>query len=248
MPYLEKRYYIKNRIEVERIHSSMFGNHAPRAKRIKITPEEMKIVNTKRRERHLRRLIALNFDKGDCYYTFTYRKGERYPPEEAKKHIEKFINNLRYQYRKRGLKLKWIWTWGVTKTGKPHHHLIINFHKDIPYADVIRKHWPYGKVTNEYLYEDGDFEQLASYFIKHKDERKDAEEGQEPSYRSSKNLKRPKPRVVKKIKEKILTRPPRVPKGFELKMKEEDQGVTAAGYRYQFYTLVRIEDKKRKRE
>lgn len=226
----------------------MYGNHAPRSKRTKITPEEMKVVNIKRRERDLRRLIALNFEEGDCYYTLTYRKGERYSIDEAKKQVKRLISNLRYQYRKRKLQLKWIWTWGITKTGKPHHHLIINFYKDIPYAEVLRKYWPYGKAMNEYMYEDGDFEQLAAYFIKHKDERKDVEEGQDPSYRSSKNLKRPKPKVVKIIREEKLAKPPRVPKGFELNMREEDQGVTRGGYRYQFYTLIRLDDKKQKRK
>ena len=246
MPYLEKRYYIKNRIEVEQIHSSMYGNHAPRIKRWKVTPEDMKIVNTRRREKGLRRLIDLNFEKGDCYYTFTYRKGERYSLKDAKKHIRKMIERLRYQYKKRKKQLKWIWTWGVTKTGKPHHHMIINFVKDIPYADVIRKYFPYGKVVNEWMYEEGNFEKLAEYIIKHKDERKDAEEGQTPSYCSSRNLKRPRPKVIKKIKEEKLTKPPRIPKGFELHMKEGDQGVTGGGYRYRFYTLIRIEDKKRR--
>lgn len=246
MPYLEKRYYIKDRIEVEQLHASMWGNHNKRMKRWKMTPENMKMVNLKRREKELRRLIDLNFKEGDCYYTFTYRRGERYSLEEAKKQIKKFIDRLRYQYKKRKKQFKWIWTWGVTKAGKPHHHMIINYEEDIPYAEVIRKYFPFGKVVNEYLYQEGNFEQLANYIIKHKDERKDEGEGQEPSYRCSRNLERPKAKITR-IKEKKLLKNPYIPRGFELMMKEEDQGMTGEGYRYRYYTLVRIPpDKKQK--
>lgn len=244
VPYLEKRYYIKNRIEVEQLHSSMYGNHAPRLPRWKPTPEEMRKLNIKYRGKKLRRLIDLNFTEGDCYYTWTYARGERYSLEESKKHIERVIDRFRYQYKKRKIPFKWFWTWGVTSTGKPHHHIILNFHEDIPYSKVIRKYFPYGKVVNEWMYQEGNFERLAEYFVKHKDEREEAkvQKGQEPTYRSSRNLIKPKARS-KIIRESKLNKKPYIPKGFILNMREDDQGVTKDGYRYRFYVLERIPER-----
>lgn len=246
MPYLEKRHKIKHGgrywIEVEQYFSGMYGNHLKRVPKWKMTTEQVEEINRRRAAKGLRRIILLNFEERDLYLTFTYKKGERYSPEEAVKILNRFMDRLGYQYKKRGIPFKWIKTTGLTKTGKAHHHVIINRVEGIPYDKVIRKYFPYGRVRFEHLYEEGNYKQLADYLVKHKKETKERKkEGEKVgalSYSTSRNLKRSNPKPIE-IKEKKLRKPPRIPKGFELTNLEE--GVTEDGYLYRYYNLEKRE-------
>lgn len=169
MPYLEKRHHLEHNgrkwIEVEQYFSGMYGNHDTRLPRWKMTSEQVEIINRRRAAKGLRRLILLNFSPGDLYLTFTYRKGVRVTPEEAVKILNRFMERLKYQYNKRGQPFKWIKTTGLTSTGKAHHHVIMNRVEGVPYDKVIAKYFPYGRVCTEYLYEDGEYKQLAESFV-----------------------------------------------------------------------------------
>lgn len=246
MPYLEKRHHLEHNgrkwIEVEQYFSVMYGNHDTRLPRWKMTSEQVEIINRRRAAKGLRRLILLNFSPGDLYLTFTYRKGVRVTPEEAVKILDRFMRRLKYQYNKRGQPFKWIKTTGLTSTGKAHHHVIMNRVEGVPYDKVIAKYFPYGRVCTEYLYEDGEYKQLADYFIKHKKETAERKKPDEKvgalGYSCSKNLKRsnPKPLVIREAK---IKRQPRVPRGYDLEDIEE--GSTKDGYLYRYYTLRKRE-------
>ena len=250
MPYLEKRHRIKfdnkDWIEVEQYHSSMWGNHNKRMPRWRLTPEKMEELNMKRSARNLWRTIRLNFEAGDLYMTFTYRRGERCGPETAKKQLNRFMDRTGYQYKKRGIPFKWIKTTGITENGAIHHHVIMNRVDGIPYHELINKYFPYGRVHTEYLYEQGDYKALAEYFVKHKKENEQIDEKCGVlGYSCSRNLKRSNPKPVP-IKESKLRRLPRIPRGFNLI--ECEEGVTEDGYLYRYYILERKGKKEKSRK
>lgn len=246
MPYLEKRHRIEHNghtwIEVEQYFSGMYGNHESRMPRWRMTTDQVEKINRRRAAKGLRRLILLNFSPGDMYLTFTYRRGERYTPEEAVQILKRFMDRLKYQYQKKGKPFKWIKTTGLTATGKAHHHVILNRVDGIPYDKIIEKYFPYGRVVTEYLYEDGEYQQLADYFVKHKKETQERGKGDEKigalGYSCSRNLKRSNPKPVV-IREQKIRKPPRIPAGYDLS--KEEAGCTRDGYMYRYYTLRKRE-------
>ena len=246
MPYLEKRHHLEHNgrkwVEVEQYFSGMYGNHESRLPRWKMTTEQVEKINRRRAAKGLRRLILLNFSPGDLYMTFTYRRGERFTPEESMKILNRVMDRLKYQYQKRGQPFKWIKTTGLTSTGKAHHHVIINRVEGVTYDKVIEKYFPYGRVVMEYLYEEGDYKQLADYFVKHKKETAERKQEKDKvgvlSYSCSRNLKRSNPKPVV-IREQKLQKQPKVPRGYDLADVEE--GCTRDGYLYRYYTLRKRE-------
>ena len=247
--HVEIRYYIRpGVIEVEQVHTSMLGNHAGRAKRGSPTVEEVKKCNQKRVAKKLRRLIDANFEPGDIYLTLTYKSAIKRTLKEAKKDLNKFMRAVKYRYNKRGEVFKWIKTTGIRKRGAAHHHVIMNNIDNFNYIKELAKIWPFGKIDIEALYEEGRYEQLAEYFVKHKQENED-ETGEsqkdEKAYSCSRNLKKPRiKRVI--ISEKVIARAPKVPSGYRLEMNEDiDVGISkVTGYMYRYFRLIRKERKK----
>lgn len=246
--YIEKRYYIRpGVIEVEQVHSSMFGNHNSRSGRGSPTLEEVKKVNQRMAAKKLRRLIDANFGPGDIYLTLTYRDSEQRTLEEAKKDLKKFMEKLKYRYGKIGQVFKWIKTTGIRKRGAAHHHIIFNNIDGFNYIKELPKIWPFGTVDIKALYEDGRYMALAEYFVKHKQENEEKiKESQmnARSYSCSRNLKHPRvKRII--IKEEMIAKVPKVPTGYRIEMDPDiDVGICkSSGYRYRYFRLIR--EKKR---
>lgn len=245
MAHIEKRYYIRpGVIEVEQVQASMFGNHNSRSGRGSPTLEEVKKVNQRMVAKKLRRLIDANFEPGDIYLTLTYRDLEKRTLEEAKKDLEKFMNKLKYRYRKRGEVFKWIKTTGIRQRGAAHHHIIFNNIEGINYIKELAKIWPFGTVTVKALYEDGRYMALAEYFVKHKQENEDETKENQinaRAYSCSRNLRHPRvKRIV--IKESTIMRAPKVPTGYRLEMDpDKDTGISKqSGYLYRYFRLIRV--------
>ena len=239
MAYVQKKYKLKNVIEIEEYHTGRYG--APgqeRKKKKKPTPEQMEKVNQMNREKECRRKLRQHFDVGDIFETLTYGKGERPPSmEAAKKDWSRFIRIVRREYKKRGQELKWIRNIEVGQRGAWHIHLVIN---RIPDSDlIIRKAWDHGKAIQQNLTEEGEFRRLAEYITKSPKTDKSL---RETNYSSSRNLPIPAPERKVYNRWKTWKEEPRIPKGYYLdkdSMHEGENPVT--GYRYRTYSLFRIQ-------
>lgn len=239
MPHIKNTYRYKNIVEVERVHSGRFGKRPDRGDRKKPTPEEMQKINERNAIKKLRRKIYANFEPGDLFLTLTYRREERPTAEEAKRELRRFFGRLRTEYKKRGESLRYIIVTEYTNKAI-HHHLILN---DLPEgngAKIISRQWTKGATHCKFLYEDGQYELLASYLVKETGKHF-RETGNEMKcrYSCSRNLVDPK-KETKILKNDDWPEEPRIPKGYALDKQSLWNGINKMGYRYQYYRLVRI--------
>ena len=239
MPHVKNTYRYKNIIEVERVHSGRYGKKLDRSERKKPTPEEMQKINERNAIKKLRRKICANFEPGDLFLTLTYRREERPEPEEARKELHRFFGRLRKKYRKQELSLKYI---VVTEYMNKaiHHHIIVN---DLPKgngAKMASSLWTRGATHCKFLYEDGQYELLASYLIKETGKHF-REPGNEMKcrYSCSRNLVEPK-KETRILVNDNWPEEPRIPRGYTLDKQSLWNGVNKMGYRYQYYRMVKI--------
>ena len=129
--------------------------------REKPTVEEMEKVNQMNAERTLRLKINANFGVDDPFITLTYRKNERPTPKQAKKNIKKVIDSLRKEFRKVGAELKYI---NVTEYQNKaiHHHLLINHIEGQDVSKMVRRLRKFGRPDFKYLYDNGQYNELAA--------------------------------------------------------------------------------------
>lgn len=208
-----------------------------RAIRQKRTPEDIARQNHTNRVNKVKRLIIMNFRDGDWHLTLNYRKGERPETiEEAKKNLNEFLGKVRKELKKAGYTFRYI---GVTEIGKKgqalHHHLIIENLDGI--VDLVKRAWTKGNTFWSAMYEDGDFEQLASYIVK-----KETKVGSWNTYtRSRRNLQEPI-KESETMKRKHWPEKPWVKKGYELIQKSLYEGLNpVTGYPYRHYSIRKIE-------
>jgi len=208
----------------------------PRGKREKRTSEEMTRYNQKQRARHVQRIILANFRPGDWHLTLSYAP-ERRPEsiEEANRIMSAFIRRLRRGLQKTGEELKYIYVTERGKKGACHHHMIL---KDVTgMKNLILDNWKNGAISFVPLYADGEMEKLAEYVVK-----KETKEAGGKTYRRSRNLIIPAPKV-EKIPAMVWTQNPKPPKGWEIVSLEN--GVNAVtGLPYQRIMMRRMEAKK----
>lgn len=241
--YIRNEYDLGRVIQVENHYPGNYGapgkGRAPKRKR---TPEDIERQNRTNREKHIQRLILLNFKEGDWHLILKYKPGERPETyERAKKNLKNFLDKIRRVYKKKGYQLKFI---AVTERGKKgqalHHHIIIEDIKteDLNTVDLIKKMWP-GFKTFIDLYEDGDFENLAQYIVKI--ETKEEEEKGKATYSRSRNLKIPKAKR-KKLHRKKWPDEPKSKKGYMIIKESVYNGINpVTGYPYQHYSMKKIE-------
>ena len=163
--YEMKVYRFSDENEYEFKYRGNYGARGEaRAKRSKITTEAQQRINQRNKEKGMRRLIKLNFEEGDLWVTLKYPKGTRKPIKQILKDKTAFIRKLRAEYKKAGVKFKFIYRIEVGKLGGIHIHFIIN---NMPgAAELIREAWSVGHTNYEYLYKEGGFEALAEYITK----------------------------------------------------------------------------------
>jgi hypothetical protein len=230
--YKKTEYRMPQSIEVEVTHKGRYG--APgmeRGKRQKPTPEEVKRNNERQRLKRIRRKINMNFCQNDYHLVLTYRREERCTMEEAMIQIRKWLDRLRYYYKKAGEPLKYIAVVAIGERGAVHAHVILNGITDTP--NLARKHWKKGRVHMTMLDDSGEYAQLAAYIMQQ-------DTGQERmKYICSRNLKEPRP-IKKDIKrfdpEKI-----RPYKGYYLDQDSIITGINpVTGYPYMQYTMKKV--------
>lgn len=242
--YIKNTYRIKNTVEVERHHSGRYGKGTPPGGRKKPTTEEMARINERQCEKKLRRKIQANFDEDDLFMTLTYKKESRPDSAGARKELKKLISSLRKTWKENGQPLKYI---VVTEymNKSIHHHLILNDLPDGSGAKKVNQLWKKnGRTHNKYLYEDGGYERLAAYLVK--ETNKNFRKPGNPSkvrYSCSRNLKTPKPET-KIMKRDDWPEDPRIPKGYYLDKGSLFNGIDKRGYKYQYYRLIGVIQKK----
>ena len=238
--YIQNVWSIKGEREVENIFSGRYGKRTPPSGRRAPTPEEQERINEQQCIRKLRRKIHANFDKDDLFETLTYGRDRRPDPKGAAHELRLLLNRLRGIWKRAGTDLRYI---VVTeyKSKSIHHHLIVNDLPDGTGAKKIEQSWSRnGHANTKYLYEDGQYEQLAAYLIKETSKTfRDPDNPSKLRYSCSRNL------VTPVAKTRILKRDdwpeePRVPKGYYLEKDSLVNGVNKMGSKYQYYRLIKI--------
>lgn len=259
MGYWHDIYIIRNKIEHEYKFVGHYGKKGEKkAPRKKPTPEQMELYNRINKAKKIRRTTDLNFEPRDYWVMLPDKKGKTMP--EAKQDFKELADKLRYEYKKRGYVLKWMRVIEIGKKGGLHIHLIVNRIAD---TDIlISENWKHGHPYFKHLYEEGDYEQLASYMAKLPEE----EDGKEPeksreermakltkenySYSTSRNLVRPEPaehhRYLRRTLERAIRDGPKPTPGYEVDKSSIRTGVNKfTGMSYLYYTERLIKEKRR---
>ena len=232
------------------VTQEIYRGHVPegyikRSGKNKPSKEEIEAGNRKKAESNLRRLINANFGPGDYHVTLTYRKDDRPEEAAAKKSLDKFIRDMKKEYKKAGQQFKYV---HVTEylNKNIHHHIVLN---NIPGMDVtgkINKLWPYGYTRLSVLDESGQYKDLAAYLIKETDKTFRTSEIRKQRYSHSRNLAIPVVTTEKINRSDNWHEVPKVPKGYVLDKDTLVNGINPyTGTKYQKYTLIRVaaEDK-----
>lgn len=150
------------------------------------TSEAAMRVNFRNAVKILTAKLNHNFAPGDYHIVLTY-EGEAPDPEEAKKRLKRFIENMRSYCKRNNIEFKWI---AVTEYEhkRIHHHIVMS-KIDI---DVIDKYWKYGYEYPVPLDDTGNYYKLAEYLLKETEKtfRKD-DSPQKRRYSSSRNVVMP---------------------------------------------------------
>lgn len=240
---MRKRKIIKSKKMTE-IYDSLFiksyqgQGKKPRLPKRKPTAEEVKKNNLRMAKAKLRMLIDNNFKEDDYYLTLTFKK--ELPPEESKKAIQKFVRDLRKQYKKSEKELKYIYI--AEEKGRLHFHMLVNREIELTTA-LMRKLWPYG--FTEIKYYQGAAEdaiKMAEYFTKERtinDDKKDEPRVFKRTWVKSNNVHPPEAKV-KTLKATEWKREVNIPNGYYLDKESYFEGVNNAGYPYRFFRIIRI--------
>lgn len=212
----------------------------PRRENQNPTPAPQAKCNERRAYEKLYYLISANFNADDLYLTCTYGKEMEEPkPEEAKKHLSKYLDKLRCLWKKAGAVLKYI---AVTeyKKGRIHHHILINnIGLSVKY---VKKYWDLGFMKMQtFIGEPEDCERLASYFIKESNNTFNTDDKVHGlRWTSSKNLIHPVPEI-KTVSASSWLKEPKPIKGYYIAFIK--RGTTESNYPYLFYRMIKIPDK-----
>lgn len=241
----EKIVYAGRTMEVSRYHMGIIPK-GPRRKRENKTPERIKKANLRRRTDRLRQLMNANFTDGDWSVTLTYRKGEEpMSIRKARKDAADYVARLKKCARLFGKDLKFIYVIGVGKkrmkeSGAYRAHIHITANK-MPDMAIVTGCWTHGHAQITPLYSDGQYKDLADYYIKNAEETKEQEIelGEKPGqmYVTSKNLAQPI--VEKHILPGRFKDEPQEVKGYYLDKDSVYKGFNSQGFPLLRYTLLK---------
>lgn len=250
MSYVWKRWGFLNSIEHEYSYAGKYGAKGERReKRKKPTPEQVRRQNQINKENRIRRTIKANFLPSDLWCTLKYPKGTRKQMDMVKDDMKKFLDRLRYRYRRQQDTLKFIYRIEIGKLGGIHIHILVNRTKEKRGADaLIAESWIFGHVHFTPIYEYGGYKELASYIAKPPPAEQEENEEAEKTchYSSSRNLIRPEPEVreySRRTMRKIIEHGPEPTPGFYI---DEDSVIVGTnrytGMSYMRYTEYRIKE------
>lgn len=212
-----------------------------RRKKVERTCEAQKKVNLRQAVKKLTRILNANFNQNDYYLTLKYKKEERpKTKEELRKHIDKYLRDMRRIYKKAGTVFKYVWVAEVGERGAVHIHIVVS---GIDFR-LIKSTWNHGFTTCEPMREDGQYRKLAEYFVKYSEKTLHTTgELQGKRYNSSKNMVIPEPdkkiRSGDRYREKLV-----IPKGYYLDADSVRSGIhEITGWAYFSYTVIKLEGK-----
>ena len=239
MPHLKYVIVAGRVVEIRKTYSPRYGKKIPRGENSSLTPEAMEKVNEREAEAKLRRIFNANFKGGDFHAVFEYSAQYNPTPEEARKHLEKLLRDMRALYKKRGTVLKYITTTERGQRGrrKLHHHLVVNYMD----TRLISALWPWSRVKFFPLDDSGQYAKLAEYLIKRtRVTYKNGDAGYKKRWNSSKNLKTPKVKTYV-ISAAKWRKEPKAWSGYYIEKDSLFDGVSAVtGYPMQFYSMVKL--------
>lgn len=172
-----------------------------RAKKQNNSRSVQRNLNDKNAQKHVNRLVQVNFKKDDLWLTYTY-DDDRLPDnlQQAKKDMQNQVRRMKHYMKKHGLgELKYIYvTEYRSATGRAkkrvHHHMI----SDFPDREKAEELWSKGRANSRRLKpNDKNLEEIGSYIAKDKTARKNKQKQEEEravtskSYTPSRNLKQP---------------------------------------------------------
>jgi len=185
----------------------------------------------------LRMLIDNNFVEDDYYLTLTFKN--QLDPDECKKAIQKYVRDLRKQYKKQSKELKYIYF--AEEKGHIHFHMLVNRSIELT-TNMMRKLWPYGFIKIEYFRGDAeDAIRLAEYHTKERNVFDDTDRQRifKRTWVKSNNVKQPEEKI-KILKATEWKNDVKVPQGYYLDKESYFEGVNNAGYPFRFYRLIKI--------
>lgn len=206
--YIERKIVSGAMIEVIK-YTKTDGSKKSRKRNTELTSEQMQYINDLNAVNKLDRLIYCNFFPGDLHVVLTYGRqwGKNGPSvDEAKKCYKRFLYRLRKYYKELGKECKYI-SATEYKGKRLHHHFIL---EAIPLKE-LQDLWEEGNPKATPLYSNGDFKDLAEYFVKETKRTRledDAMFGKR--WNSSRNLKKPEPPVDKEVKRTNMDKPPKI--------------------------------------
>ena len=249
MAHTEKIWYFSKSIEHEFHYNGNYGAKGEkRAARKKRTPEQIKKQNATNRKNYVRRLIKMNFDIGDYWITLKYPKGTRKLLEDVQKDIRRFADNMRKAYKRNNADLKYIYRIEIGKRGGIHIHIIINRIRGRTGTDIlVERYWKHGRPNFTLLYEEGGYDQLASYLTKEAEADADAVKAR--GYVPSRNLVKPVPEkktYFRRTVERLIKNGPTASEGFVIDKDSIISGVNQfTGMSYLYYTEIRVKSRER---
>ena len=95
MPHLKYVIVAGRVVEIRKTYSPRYGKKIPRGENSSLTPEAMEKVNEREAEAKLRRIFNANFKGGDFHAVFEYSAEYNPTPEEARKHLDKLLRDMR---------------------------------------------------------------------------------------------------------------------------------------------------------
>lgn len=235
MPYILEKCVAGNTIEYRKYYS--MRAHPQKEKNEGTSDPEKKTKDHMRRaETNLRRLMNANFKDGDYLVTLDYFRDIPKDSKEMQKEMQNFITRLKRKFKKEDKSLKYIYVKEVGPKGSRHIHMLVN---QCP-VEWIRESWKVGGIHINPLYSQGQYAQIASYFIKYSKKTEETE-GKLVGKRWYGSRTLIKPRITKRIikanrySEKIKHK-----KGFFLDKSSVESGVNIFGYSFFAYTLIKI--------
>ena len=152
--YRQKKYIMKNYMEVEIFPLPEKVKPYPRAKKIAGTSPAQKRLNDKKAVKYFNRLVHTNFDHNDLFVDLTFNN-ENLPAnrDEAMRTVKNYIARIRRLRKKKDLnELKYIYVISdcddMGNKKRLHVHMIMNGGLD---RDEIEKTWHYGYCQTDRL-------------------------------------------------------------------------------------------------
>lgn len=174
MPYWKRTVYAGKTVEEKKYYSRRHKPKERRIKREKETRKEQENVNIRKQVEQLRWKLNCNFQEGDIFATFSYKKEERPDSyEELIKHKNKLIRELKKEYEKKGKQFKYVYVLETGARGATHIHMVIENND----ARSIKRCWDRGRVSIVPLDGTGQYGKLAAYLVKEKGRKKMEEYG-----------------------------------------------------------------------